>query len=486
MGDRFDVIVIGAGVIGCAIARELSRYDISIALVEKGSDVAMGTSGRNSGVVHAGFNSKVGSLMAKLCVAGCLRYEQFCGELGVPYKKTGKLVVAFDDDDVKVLYKLKEAGDKNGCPDLRIIGQDEMRQLEPNVGGIAALFSPWTAVISPYLVTIALAENAQANGVRVLLNSEVTAISRVPQGGFVVQLRDGRTASARWVVNSAGLYSDRIARMAGIRDWRIYPCRGQYFIMDKRVAHLIARPVYPVPKPQLGGLGVHLTTAIDGNILIGPSAEYINQRDDYATTRSVMEQLYREAKDLLPLIERRDFIRDFSGIRPKLVSKHKGGFGDFVIEESKKVPGFINLVGIESPGFTAAPAIAEMVAGFVLDKQALKPNPRFNPIRKPHVKFSALPDEQKARLVEQDPDYGEIVCRCEGVTLREVKDALSNPLGVKTVTGVKFRTRAMMGRCQGGYCFTRIISLLQHEHGIKPEDMKYSGDGSYLFTGKVK
>ncbi len=486
LDQRFDVVIIGAGVVGCAIARELSKYELSVALVEKAADVAMGTSGRNSGVVHAGFNSKVGSLMARLCVPGCLRFEQFCRELGVPYRRSGKLVIGFDEQDVKALQKLKDDGDQNGCPDLEIIDRRRMLELEPNVGGIAALYSPWTAVMTPYLLTIALAENALSNGVSVFLNTEVTSISRLKDGMFRVRSRSGSTFDTAWVINSAGLYADKIARMVGIDDWRIYPCRGQYFIMDKRATHLINRPVYPVPRPEIGGLGVHLTTTIDGNILIGPSAEYIDSRDDYASTEHVMQQLYHEARQLLPLIERRDFIRDFSGIRPKLVGKAQGGFGDFVIEESAKVPEFINLVGIESPGFTASPIIAEMVVGMIRKKQTLSPNPDFNPIRKPSIKFSVLDEEHKAELVSREPEYGEIVCRCEGVTLKEVKDALNNPLGVKSVVGVKYRTRAMMGRCQGGYCFTRIVALLEHEHNIAPEKMCYSGPDSYLFSGRVK
>lgn len=323
-----------------------------------------------------------------------------------------------------------------------------------------------------------------ANGVKLFLNTKVKGISRRPDG-FVVRTTRGQFRS-RWVVNSAGLYADKVARMVGIKDYRIYPCRGEYFIMDKRVAHLISRPVYPVPNPKLGGLGVHLTTAIDGNILIGPSAEYINRRDDYSTTQKVMDQLYREAKALLPLIDRRDFIRDFAGIRPKLVSKTKGGFGDFVIEESRQVPYFINLVGIESPGLTASPMIAEMVAGIIQQKELLTPNPSFNPIREAPIRFNELSDAEKARLIAENPDYGEIVCRCEGITLKEIKDAINNPLGVRTITGIKYRARAMMGRCQGGYCFTRIVRLLQTECGIAPEDIRYTGDGSYLFTGKVK
>lgn len=487
MNNSFDIVIIGGGVVGCAIARELTKYQVRIAVLEKESDVGMGTSGRNSGVVHAGFNCTPGALKTGLCVEGCKRFEGYCRELGVPYKKTGKLVVAFDDEDLKRLERLKETGDRNGVEGLEIIGGDEIRRMEPNIGGIAAMYSPWTAVTSPYLLTMALAENAVANGVKFFLETPVERISR-ENGGFVI--RTGSLSNpqfmARYVINCAGLFSDKIAGMAGIKGYRLYPCRGEYFILDKRVKGILNMPVYPVPRPGEGGLGVHLTTTIDGNILIGPSAEYILQRENYSTTAKVMDQLYSEAKQLLPLIERKDFIRDYAGVRPKLVGKKVGGFGDFVIEESKEVENFINLIGIESPGLTSAPVIAQMVAGMICRKEAMPSNPGFNPVRPARVKFSELDDGEKARLIQENPDYGEIICRCEGVTLKEIKDAMDNPLGVKTVAGVKYRARAMMGRCQGGYCFTRIVELLQCKYNLPPEEVRFSGKGSELFTGRVK
>ena len=484
MKNSFDVIIIGAGVVGCAIARELSKYRLRIALLEKESDVGIGTSFRNSGVVHAGFNCAPGTVKAGLCVEGCLEFESFCKELGVPYKKTGKLVVAFNDEDVDRLKKLKEIGDKNGVRDLSIISKEELRRKEPNIGGIAAMYSPWTAVTSPYVLTIALAENALSNGVKIFLDMTVKNIIKKPTG-YKIETSNGEFNS-QYVVNSAGLYSDKIAAMVGDKRYRIFPCRGEYFVLDKRLNGIINMPVYPVPRPELGGLGVHLTTTIDGNILIGPSAEYINKCDDYATTAEVMAQLYKEAKELLPLIGKKDVIRDYSGIRPKLVGKSAGGFGDFVIEESAQAKGFINLIGIESPGLTSAPTIAKRVASIMIEKNRLETNPEFKPIRKATLKFSELSDEEKAKLINEDPEYGEIVCRCEGITLREIKNAIENPLGVKTITGIKYRSRATMGRCQGGYCLTRIIDLLQKKYGISADKIMYAGEGSNMFSGKVK
>ncbi len=484
MEGRFDVIVIGAGVIGCAVARELSRYKLSVAVLEKESDVAGGTSGRNSGVVHAGFNSKPGTLMARYCVEGNLGFEDLCRELDVPYVRTGKLVTALYKDDLAGLDKLLEQGRKNGVPGLEIIGREHIKRMEPEVEGVAALYSPVTAVINPFLLTVALAENASANGVRFFFGTKVTSIQR-HQNYFTV--RAGRRSfQSGWVINCAGLYSDRIARMVGIDEYRIYPCRGEYYILDKRLSRHLKMPVYPVPKPTAGGLGVHLTPTVEGNILIGPSAEYIPACDDYATTEPVMKQLFKEAKAILPVITERDFIRNYSGIRPKLVGPRVGGFGDFIIEDRQDVKGFINLLGIESPGLTSAIPIARRVTELLNNNVKLEKKSDFVSSRKGIVRFRELPEEEKKRLVEENPDYGEIVCRCETITKAEIIDAIRNPLGVKTLSGIKYRARAMTGRCQGGYCLTRIVEMLTDETGLRPEEIYERGPKSYMFTGRVR
>ncbi|MGI6706072.1 MAG: NAD(P)/FAD-dependent oxidoreductase [Clostridia bacterium] len=484
MEGRYDVIIIGAGVIGCAVARELSRYKLSVAVLEKDSDVAGGTSGRNSGVVHAGFNNRPGSLMARYCVEGNLEFEDLCRELDVPYLRTGKLVTALDKDDLKGLEKLLDQGRKNGVPGLEIVGREDIKRMEPEVEGIAALYSPVTAVINPFLLTVALAENAWANGVRFFFRTKVSSIQRHPDH-FTV--RAGRRSfRSSWVINCAGLYADRIARMVGIDEYRIYPCRGEYYILDKRVSRHLKMPVYPVPKPTVGGLGVHLTPTVEGNILIGPSAEYIQSRDDYATTEPVMKQLYKEARDLLPVITEQDFIRNYSGIRPKLVGPKVGGFGDFITEDRQDVKGFINLVGIESPGLTSAMPIARRVVELLDQKERLEKRGDFEENRKGIIRFRELPEEEKKRLVEENPDYGEVVCRCETITKGEILEAIRNPLGVRTLSGIKYRARAMMGRCQGGYCLARIVEILTDEMGCRPEEIYERGPESYMFAGRVR
>lgn len=477
-----DVLIIGGGVVGCAIARELSRYEMRTVLLEKECDVCMETSGRNSGVAHAGFYMKPGTLKAELNVKGHRMLPSICSELCVPYEEIGKLVVAKNEDEIPYLKKLKENGDRNGTRNLRIIDRGEMKKLEPNIDATAALYSPTSAILDPFELTFALAENALSNGVKISLSTEVEGIGK--DGVFTVETNKGNYR-AGIVVNSAGLYADKIAAMVGIDEYKIYPCRGEYHILDKNRRDLIKHLVYPVPPKDVGGLGVHLTPTIHGNIMLGPSAEYICETRA-STTCEVMDQLLKEARELLPEVNRRDFIRSFAGVRPKLTPAGSTKAADFVIEEDPEVSGFINLIGIESPGLTAAPAIAEKVAGIIGESTELKPNKGFNPRRKPAVRFNQLPDEEKARLVEENPDYGQIVCRCESVTRKEILDALDNPLGVRNIDAVKRRCRAGMGRCQSGFCLPKIVEIMEEQYHMTVKDTRLNCSGSELFVGRTK
>ena len=483
--DRIhDVIVIGAGAVGCAIARELARYDISVLVLEKECDVAYGTSGRMSGVVHAGFNNKVGSLMARLCIEGNRLFEGVCKDLDIPYRKTGKVLVAFNEDDMKALEGVMAQGKANGCEGLRLIGQDEIRKIAPGIGGIGGMLSPNTAIFDPFEFCIAHAENAIDNGVDFSFESEVKSITRKPDA-FEVSTPKGKYRS-KFIVNSAGLYCDKISAMLGVDDYKIYPCRGQYYILDKIASDLLSVPAYPVPRPGIGGLGIHLTPTIDGNIIIGPSAEYQNDADDYSTTPDVMEQLFSEAKALLPAIERRHIIGNYCGIRPKQAPPGEGGFRDFVIKEEEKCPGLINLIGIESPGFTAAVPISFMVRDILAEHIKLTPKASFNPIRKGHIRFRELPREEQEKLIASDPEYGEIICRCQNVTRREIRDAIENKVGARSISSIKYRAWATTGRCNGGYCLAKITDMLIHDYGMKPEEITYRGKGSEMYSGEVK
>lgn len=504
----YDVIIIGGGVVGSAIARELSRFKLKIAVLEKELDVCTETSGRNSAVLHAGFNNKPGSLMAKLCVEGNLGFGKAARELDVPFKRTGKVVVGFDEEDFAGLKALKDQGDRNGCPGLELIDHKRIKELAPYIDGEFALYSPMTGILNTFIYTIALAENAQQNGVDYFFDREVTGITLVRHSGtgsncpdpiYEIQTKHGMVTAqdgicrtpheifrTRWVINSAGLESDVIARMLGNSDYTIYPCRGEYFILDRKLAPYLPMPAYPVPNSKTGGLGIHLTPTVDGTILIGPSAEYIDATDDYASTQSVMDLLIEDGARIFPPLQASSIIRSYTGIRPKLVSASKGGYADFVIEERDTFPRAINLIGIESPGLTSSLPIARHVIELIGQKEDLRLNPDFDPCRQGILRFAEQTRDMQRSLIESDPDYGEIICRCETVTRAEILAAIHNPLGVATVSGIKIRTRAMMGRCQGGYCQTRITELLMQEKNLQPEDVLYLRNSSNMFTGRVR
>lgn len=484
MDQEYDVAIIGGGVIGCAIAKELTGYELKVAVLERESDVARGTSSKNSGVVHTGFNVPTGSVKARLNVLGARMFEGLCKDLDVPFYRVGKLVVALTPDEVPDLEKLMAIGNANGVPQLEIVDADAIKRLEPNISGYAAMRVPTAAIICPYTLTIALAEASAAAGADIRLGTEVKRISG-QAGDFRITTSDG-TIHSKLVVNSAGLYADKVARMAGIRRYKIYPCRGEYLIIDKAKGHLINGMVYPVPPKGGAGLGVHLTPSVDGNILIGPSASYVRHKRDDATTGAMARVLFEEAKEFLPSLDIRDVITTYAGIRPKTVTSAEGGFGDFIVEEAPELPGMMHLVGIESPGLTAAPAIAEDIARWVGGYMPLTSRRQKGNGWEPIVRFRELPVEEQAQLVDEDSDYGRIVCRCELVTRKEVLQAIHNPLGVNALTGIKYRSRAMMGRCQGGFCTPRIVEMLGQETQIPLTEVSLRGPDSRLFIGATK
>lgn len=483
-GEIFDVIIIGAGVVGNAVARELSRYSLSVAVLDKEPDVCCETSARNSGVLHAGFNNKPGSLMARFCVEGNRMFDQVARELDIPLKRTGKLIVGFTPEDRGRLEQMKAIGDQNGVPGLELIDKERIHEIAPTIGGEFAMWSPSTAILDPFQYTIGLAENAAKNGVSYFFSQEVTGILR--EGQVYTVTTAGDAFRSRWIINSAGLGSGRISAMLGIDEYTIYPCRGEYFILDQKAGDLLPVPAYPVPNPKEGGLGIHLTPSIDGNVFIGPSSEYIESDGDYSVTQHTMDLLIADGSKIFPYLKREYFIRNFAGIRPKLAPKEEGGYHDFVIERRECAPYAVNLVGIESPGLTSAVPIAREVVRLMEEMEQLTPNPDFDPIRRRVVTFRDKTPEEQAELIRQNPDYGEIICRCECITKAEVLAAIRNPLGVHTMAGVKYRCRSMMGRCQGGYCQTRIAELLMQETGMSREEVRYNRADGWLFTGSMR
>ena len=480
----FDVLIVGAGVIGSAAARELAKYQLKIGVLEKHPDVCCETSARNSGVLHAGFNNKPGSLMAKFCVEGNAGFDQLAEELDIPFRRTGKLVVGFTKEDRQKLEEMRKTGEENGVSGLAMVDKAFIRSKAPMVAGEFALWSASTAILNPFIYTVALAENAAMNGVQFFFEHPVTAIRR--DGDFYRVTAGGQVFTTRWIINCAGLGADKICRMLGIDEYTIHPCKGEYFLLDQNVGALLPLPAYPVPDPKSGGLGIHLTPSVDGNVFIGPSNEYLDDPEDYSATMPTMDMLLKDAARIFPHVQREHFIRNFAGIRPKLTSKEQGGYHDFVIERRKDIPNIINLVGIESPGLTSAVPISRYIVSLIQEVEQLQQNPNFNPIRKGIITFRDKSVREQAALIAQDPDYGQIICRCETVTKAEVLQALKNPLGVHTVTGIKYRCRTMMGRCQGSYCHTRVTDLIMQETGCSREEVTYSRNGSWLFTGKVR
>lgn len=481
--ENYDVIIIGGGIVGCCLARELSRYRLNILLLEKEPDVCEGISKANSGVLHAGFNVEPGSLKARLNLEGLYLCYQAARELDVPVRNCEKLVVARTVEEEPYLDKLLAQGKRNGCRGLTLLDQGGIEAREPLIRGRKALLSRTTGIINPFLFTIASAENAAANGAVFALGRRVAAIG-CGKGSrpFTVESDTGESFGARCIINAAGIGAYRIASLLGEKAPPVYPYRGEYYVVDKRAAGLIKRAVYPVPPRDGRGLGVHLTPTTNGNILIGPSADYIEDGDDRRTTRAVMDTLKQEAYGLLPELKGYPFIKNYAGMRPKLFAPGSGQrFADFHIRDARDFPGFVNLLGIESPGLTSAPAIARYVTEEIVSRRIrLEPNVAFTPFRRGIPRTAHMKSEERKALIRRNPDFADIFCRCEEVSQGEIDLALENPLGVRTLNGIKKRTYAMMGRCQSGFCLPRLAELLLQEKGIKPELFRYNGPGTEL------
>ena len=482
---RYDVAVIGAGVTGCAAARELSRWNLAVCVAEREEDVCSGTSKANSAIVHAGFDAEPGSLKARFNVEGNRMMEELSKELDFEFKRNGSLVLSFDPEAHPALEALYEKGQANGVEGLRIISGDEARQMEPNLTDAVAeaLYAPTGGIVCPFGLTIALAENAHHNGVDYRFGCEVTGLRKDGDGNWRVSTARGEFAS-RWVVNSAGLGCGAISELLGIRGYHVVGSKGDYIILDKRVGHLLPMPVYPVPSNTY--MGIHVTNTVDGNVIVGPNAELTDNFTYYGVPRKNMDYLAQSASQLWPHIHKGDYIRNYSGILPKWVDEN-GAIQDFKIEiRDDLAPNAINLVGIESPGLTACVPIARYAIALMGEREKLEPNPDFYPVRKGIRRFADMSQAEREAAIRENPDYGELVCRCEKVTRAELLQAIHNPLGVSTMVGIKYRTRSMMGRCQGGYCQMRLARMLEEELGRKETEILYAREGSQMFYGKVR
>ena len=471
-----DVCIIGAGVVGLNIARQLSRYQLKVCVLERQDDVGCGCSKANSGIVHGGYSDKPGTLKAQLCVKGNQMYEQLNEELNFGYRKTGSLVLAFQDEEVATLNELAQYGKQNGVRGLQIIDGDKARELEPYISQEVktALYCENAGVTSPYEFAQALAENSIANGVELKLETEVTQIQQMTDH-FIITTNNGDAVAARYVVNAAGIHSDQIARLVGIDDYHISPRRGQYVLLDKEQNYLVNSVIFQVPTKL--GKGILVTTTYHGNLMIGPNAEEIDDKEDLGTDEKTLEYIVETARKSVPGFTMRKALKSFAGNRP--VSNKK----DWVIEESA-VKRFINLVGIDSPGLTSSPAIALQVLD-VLEAAglSLQPDPAFEPYRKPIIrkKDATFAGDINAK----EPDR-HIICRCEQVTEAEIIDCLHRGIPVKSVAAVGLRTRAGMGRCQGAFCGSRVRELIARELNIPLDSVPERGSGSSMLVQRAK
>jgi glycerol-3-phosphate dehydrogenase len=471
---NYDVAIIGAGVSGAFIARELSRYKLKIALLEKFNDLAMGTSKANSGIVHSGFDAIPGTLKAKLNVKGTSLMPEVCKELNVPFKPISSLLVAFCDEELKTLDMLKARGEANGVPGLEIYDKAKLHEVEPalNEDAVAALWAPTAGIVCPYELTIGAAENAVSNGVEFIRNFAVDAID---YGGNEFTVKSGENCiKATYVVNAAGVFCDEIAAMAGDNSLHTIARKGEYMLCDKSVGNTVNHTVFQCPNKM--GKGVLVTQTVDGNLLIGPSAIDIEDKENTDTTASTLASILETAKKSVPSLTTREVITSFAGLRAHLECD------DFIIEKSKANDKFINVAGIESPGLSSAPAVGQYVADMIVSEYGAEKKSDFNPERKAPVRFRHLSNEERKALVEKNPAYGRIICRCETITEGAILDAIRAPAGARDVDGVKRRTRAGMGRCQGGFCGSKVVELLARELGVELNEItKFGGDSKIIY-----
>ena len=471
-----DVIVIGAGVSGCAIARELSRKKANVLVVEREEDVCCGTSKANSAIVHAGYDAKHGTLMAKLNVQGSLMMEQLSKDLDFHYRRNGSLVVMVSEDDRPNLMKLYENGIANGVEGLRIVERDELVRMEPNISdnAVAALYAPTGAIVCPFGLTYALAENAAANGVKFRFDSEVTGIEKI-DGGWKVKTVKG-DLEARVVVNAAGVYADKLHNMVSDDTMTITPRRGDYFLLDRTTGGHVSNTIFQLPGKF--GKGVLVAPTVHGNTIVGPTAIDIEDKDNTATTAEGLDNVRAKCGMAVKDLPLRQTITSFAGLRAH-ETRHEFFIGQIA-------PGFVDCAAIESPGLSSAPAIGVMVADIVNGILNLEDNAAFIPTRKGIKDPKELPFEERAALIKENPAYGTVICRCETITEGEIIDAIHRVPGARSVDGVKRRTRAGMGRCQGGFCSPRVLEILSRELGVPMSEITKSGGASKIIVGVNK
>lgn len=478
MTDMYDVIIIGGGVSGAASARELSRYKVRACVLEKEEDVCCGTSKANSAIAHAGYDAEPGSLMAKLNVRGNEMMEQLSKDLDFPFQRIGSLVICLSEVEMPGLQKLYDKGIANGVKGLKILNREEVLEMEPNITDnvYAALYAPTAGIVCPFNLNIALAENAYTNGIEFRFNTEVQNIRKI-DGGYELCTNQG-TFRTKYVVNAAGVYADKFHNMVSEKKIHITPRRGDYCLLDKSAGTHVSRTIFSLPTKY--GKGVLVTPTVHGNLLVGPTAIDIENKEGTNTTREGLDEVITKAGQNVKNLPMRQVITSFAGLRA-----HEDGT-EFIIGEPEDARGFIDCAGIESPGLTSCPAIGEMVAGILQEKLGLEKKDNFIATRKGILDPDTLTREERAELIQREPAYGNIICRCEMITEGEILDAIRRPLGARSLDGVKRRTRAGMGRCQSGFCSPRTMEILARELHVSMADITKSGGKSRLVVGTNK
>ena len=478
--NKYDVIIVGGGISGCAVAWKLARYNIDVLLLEKDPDVATGTTKANTAIIHAGYNADPEKQKGRLNNKGNIQIKQIVKDLNIPFEEIGSLVVGMEGDDLSVLDKLLEKGKRNGVEGLEIVDREWLLREEPHINKdvAAALWAPTAGIITPWEFALAMAQNAVANGVEIQLETEVLDVYTENDKVTGVKTNKG-DYQADYVVNAAGLYADDVAKMVGIEKIEINPRKGEYYIYDHAKDFEINHVLFPIPTKI--SKGIVCTPTVEDNLLIGPTSDFVDSKEDLATSRDGLDRVFNGAKKMFPDLTLHDTIRVFAGLRAADKTE------DFVIEAAENVDGFVNVAGIQSPGLSSAPAIADLAAEILEDLGlTLEEKKDVIETREEPVRFYEMTNQERAEYVEQNKDYGKIICRCETVSYKEILDAIHGPVGARTVNAVKRRTRAGAGRCQGGFCGPRVTQILADELGIDTTEVRLEKNNSKIVEHKIK
>jgi len=477
---KTDVVIIGAGAVGCAVARELSKYKIDVKVVDKNEDIGGDASKSNSAIIHTGYDATPGTLESQLVVAANPMYPELVKDLDVPFQQVGALLPAVSDEQYESLPAIKEKAFRNGVYDVEYLTKEQLLEMEPNLnpevkGG---LYIPRESIIDPFIYVQALAENAHENGVRFLLNTKVTGIHTEDNRIKSVGTTSG-TIETKYVINAAALYSDEIAAMVGKADYKMVARRGQFFILDKNTSCKVTRIILPIPtKITKGKL---MCPTIHGNMLVGPTAEDLDNKTDKSTTTEGLESILQDVRRLIPNVNARDSITQYSGLRP---NRNPEGLHVDMYDDLK---GYVNLSGIRSTGLTLSVAIGKYVVELMKEHGlSVEFKENFIKARRGIVKFSELGPEERERMIAENPLYGNVICRCETVTEGEIVAAIRRPLGAKSIDAVKRRVRPGSGRCQGGFCGPKVIEILARELNIPVEEVNKNNAGSYVISGRTR